>query len=73
MVQLLEKAIAEIAKLPEQEQNDFAQWILDALAAAMRWKESFEATQTVLEQLAEQLEHRQGKTRRLTLENSGIV
>jgi hypothetical protein len=70
MVQLLEQAFAEISKLPEQDQNDFAQWILDELASEMHWKQSIEATQPVLEQLAEQalLEHRQGKTRRLTLE-----
>jgi hypothetical protein len=33
MTELLEKAFAEAAKLPEQEQDSFASWLLEELAS----------------------------------------
>jgi hypothetical protein len=36
MTELLDKAFAELVKLPEQEQDAFAQRILDELAAGLR-------------------------------------
>lgn len=35
MVELLEKAFAEVAKLPVDQQERFAQWILDRLDAGI--------------------------------------
>ena len=33
MTELLQKAIAELSKLPEQEQDEYATWILKSLAS----------------------------------------
>jgi hypothetical protein len=52
MTELLEKAIAEVTKLPEAEQNALAQWILDELQSEHRWDEQFRRSQSILEQLA---------------------
>lgn len=41
MVALLEKAFAEIAKLPDGDQEAFAQWILDELADEKKWDTAF--------------------------------
>ncbi|MCC7446030.1 MAG: hypothetical protein IT324_01375 [Anaerolineae bacterium] len=61
---LLEKAIAEITKLPEQEQNTLAAWILEELESEERWQRAFDASEDVLTQLAEEAlrEHREGRT-----------
>jgi len=60
----LPRAFDEAAKLPEQEQNAFANWILAELASEQRWTKAFEASQDQLSQLAEEAlaEHRAGKT-----------
>jgi hypothetical protein len=60
----MEKALAEIQKLPEHEQEALATWILEELASERRWAEAFAASQDVLEQLADEAlaEHRAGKT-----------
>jgi hypothetical protein len=64
MVQLMEKALAEISKLPENEQEAFAAWILDELKSERRWDEAFTASADLLEQLAKEAldEHHAGKT-----------
>jgi hypothetical protein len=64
MVQLMEKALAEISKLSENEQEAFAAWILDELNSERRWNEAFAASSDLLEQLAKEAlaEHRAGKT-----------
>ena len=53
MTELLEKAFAEAAKLPESEQNALANWLLSELDSKQRWQERLSASASVLEQLAE--------------------
>ena len=67
MTPSLEQAFAEVAKLPDEEQERFAAWILAELAAERRWEESFAASQDVLAQLADEAltDFRAGKTRPL--------
>jgi hypothetical protein len=67
MTSSLEKALAEVAKLPEAEQDALAQWILEQLESERLWDESFVGTQDVLAQWADEAlaEHRAGKTRPL--------
>jgi hypothetical protein len=40
MTRLLEKAFAEVSKLPEQEQDKFAAWVLEELEER-RWDRTF--------------------------------
>lgn len=67
MTQLLERAFAETAKLPPQEQDAIARMVLEELAAEQRWSEAFEKSKPQLAALAEEAlaEFRNGKTKRL--------
>ena len=71
MTELLEKAFTEVSKLPKHEQDSFAEWILEEIAAEHRWEENFAKSQDLLEKLAEEAltEHRAGKTVELDWEN----
>ncbi len=71
MTKLLEKAFAEIAKLPEMEQNKVAKWLLDELASEKRWEKAFAESEDVLSRLADEAleERRQGKTKPLDLDS----
>lgn len=51
MTPLLEKAIAELNKLPEAQQETMAQWILEALEDDARWDQAFSHSLPQLEQL----------------------
>jgi hypothetical protein len=64
MGKLLEMAIAETAKLPEQEQEAVGAWILAELESERRWDELFAKSQDVLAKLAEEArqEYRAGLT-----------
>lgn len=64
MSDLMIKAIEEINKLPEQEQEAFAAWILEELASERKWAERFANSQDLLAQMADEAlaEHRAGKT-----------
>lgn len=64
MTQLLEEAFARAAKLPEQEQNSVAAWLLEELASEARWDKAFAESADRLAALAEEAlaEHRAGKT-----------
>lgn len=64
MKKLLEMAIAEAAKLPEQEQEAFGAWILAELQSERRWDELFAKSQDLLARLGEEAhqEHRAGLT-----------
>ncbi len=53
MTKLLEKAIAEVNRLPTEEQNAIAQLILDELEDERLWEEKFAASQEKLTKLAE--------------------
>ena len=63
MTELLEKAFAEAVKLPEQEQEALATWILEELASERRWTEAFADSQGALALLANEAlaEYRKGR------------
>ena len=67
MTDLLAQAFAEVAKLPAEEQDSFARWILDELASEQRWTEAFAQTADQLAQLADEAlaEYRAGQTQEL--------
>ena len=54
MTTLLEKAMAEASKLPEQEQEAFAAWILAELESERRWDDLFARSQGLLAKMAEE-------------------
>lgn len=53
MTGLLEKAIAELTKLPDEEQDAIAAMILAELEDENRWDDAFSASQDELSELAE--------------------
>ena len=64
MERLLEKVIAETAKLPEQEQEAFAASMLAELESERRWNELFAKSQDLLARMADEArrEYRAGLT-----------
>ncbi len=64
MSDLMIKAIEEINKLPERDQEALAAWILDELASERKWTQLFAASEDLLAQMADEAlaEHRAGKT-----------
>lgn len=64
MTALLEKALAEISKLPPPQQEEVAAWLLAELTDEGQWATSFAKSQPALEALAEEAlaEHRAGLT-----------
>jgi hypothetical protein len=64
MTKLLDKVFVEASKLPQQEQDAFATWMLEELASERRWSELFAKSAHALEQLADEAlaEYRAGKT-----------
>ncbi len=54
MTTLLEQAFAEAAKLPLNDQDDFARWILAELADQQRWRLLLKQTADRMEWLADQ-------------------
>jgi len=52
MTQLLERALAEVRKLPQQEQDSIATLILEELADEQRWDEAFNRSQDQLARVA---------------------
>jgi hypothetical protein len=67
MTEILEKAFAEAARLPEQDQNSFASWLLAELASERRWEKAFSESADQLSKLAAEAvrEHTEGRTREL--------
>jgi len=67
MHKLLEIAFQEASKLPENEQNSLAKWLLEELEADRKWDTAFADSEDILEQLADEAleEHRRDKTRPL--------
>jgi len=65
MVRALEKAFAEAAKLPEEEQQRFAAFLLSELESEQRWTESFERSQDKLAAMGRAAleEFRRGETK----------
>ncbi len=70
MTKLLEKAFFEASKLPELEQNVFANWILEELASEQRWETAFANSEATLAQLADEAlaEYHAGQTEELDLD-----
>jgi len=66
-VSLLEKAFAEVSKLSEEQQEQFAQWILDELEDEVRWDSAFTQSLSQLEKLGKKAldDYRAGKTQEL--------
>jgi hypothetical protein len=52
MTHLLERAVSEVKKLPEAEQDEIATLILDELADERHWQEAFDASQDQLSRIA---------------------
>ena len=67
MTKLLEKAFAEVAKLPEPAQDRIAAHLIQELADDARWDASFAASAPQLERLAADAlaEYRAGRTEEL--------
>lgn len=63
----LELVISEIEKLPPEEQNQFAAWILEELHSEQRWSKLFDETSDELSSLADEAleEHKARKTKKL--------
>ncbi|MEI6879742.1 MAG: hypothetical protein WCK82_00170 [Bacteroidota bacterium] len=61
MTKLLEEAFSELNKLPENEQNNFAQLIIEEL----NWENSFASSQDTLLSMANEAitEYKSGKTK----------
>ena len=71
MTEALEKAFKQISKLPEEEQDTFAEWIIQELESEKRWNQLFEQSQDILEMLADEAlqDFRDGKTQELDVDN----
>lgn len=71
MTKLLEKAIAELTKLSEGQQDSMAQWILDELEDEAHWGQIFADSLPQLEQLAKKAleDYRAGRTKELGSEH----
>lgn len=67
MTKLLEKAISELAKLPETQQESMAQWILEELEDEARWDRAFAGSLPQLEKLGKKAlaDYHAGRTREL--------
>lgn len=67
MTDLLEKAFAEAARLPEPEQEALAAWLLEELESERRWQELFSRSADRLAELANEAraEHRARQTQAL--------
>ena len=61
---LLEQAFSEVAKLPEEEQELLAAWILEEVASERLWDKAFTDSADELAHLADEaaVEHREGRT-----------
>jgi len=67
MGKLLEKVMTEASKLPDQEQDAFAAFMLAELESERRWDDLFARSQDLLSRMAEEARHeyRAGLTRPL--------
>jgi hypothetical protein len=63
----LEAAFAEAAKLPTEEQEAFARWMMAELATERKWTQLFEGSADALAALGEEAlaEYRAGRTQAL--------
>lgn len=70
MTELMDRMVAEVSKLPEPEQDAYAQMVLAELNAEREWDERFAATQPKLRRLAAKArdDFRSGRTEELNPE-----
>jgi predicted amidophosphoribosyltransferase len=70
MTALLEKAIAELQKLPPDRQDQMASLILSELADEAHWDRQFAASQDALSRLAAKVRQdiRQGKVKQIGID-----
>ena len=54
MTALLEKAFAQATRLPDDEQDAVARWLMDELESERHWSRSFETSQRQLADLAQE-------------------
>ncbi len=68
--QLLERAFAEAAKLPDRDQDALAALVMEELESEKKWDDAFANSQDMLAQMAEQAlaEHKKGETRPLDVD-----
>ena len=73
MNRLLQRAFNKAAELPQEEQDRFALFVLAELESERQWAELLARPESedLLERLADEalLEHRSGRTQRLTMED----
>ena len=64
MTGMLKKAFDEASKLPENEQEEFALFVLEEIASERRWSEAFERSADRLKTLAKEAldDHEHGRT-----------
>ena len=64
MTELLETALAELKKLPAEQQDAVASLILEEIASEQRWEQGFARSERALGQLADEAlrEHRARRT-----------
>ena len=67
MTKRLDEAFAELSKLPEIEQDAFAEWLLGELASEHRWEALFSKSHDRLTAMADEAldEYRKSQARRL--------
>ena len=67
MTDLLKKAFDAASRLPDDEQDAVAEWLLAELAAEQEWEERFARTQDALSVLARETseEHQSDETKEL--------
>ena len=68
--QLLQRAFAEAAKLPDRDQDALAALMMEELESEKKWDDAFANSQDMLAQMAEQAlaEHKKGETRLLDVD-----
>lgn len=68
--QLLERAFAQAARLPERDQDALAALLVEEMEAEKKWHDAFAHSQEMLAQMAEQAlaEHKSGETRPLDVD-----
>ena len=71
MTNLLKKAFDAASRLPEEEQDAVAEWLLAELASEEKWEECFAVSQGALSLLAQEAldEHERGETEDLDPES----
>lgn len=68
MTHLLERAFKKVSKLPEDEQNVIAKWLLDELESEKAWEKSFSDSEDVLDNLVKETKDAYEKNKTIKLD-----